>query len=75
MRVLGVTRARIASTSAVSAVSGATTGVPPDGEDGDPVDQKSVLGEDRLVAGRKVGLRDQRQQLVGAVAADDAVRD
>ena len=39
--------------------------------DVDLVDQEAVLGEDRLVAGRKVGLGEQAEELVGAVGADD----
>jgi len=41
------------------------------GLDVDPVDQETVRGEDRLVAGRQIGLGKQADELVRAVRADD----
>ena len=70
----GVTRARIASTSAVRSFSGATTGAPPAARMA-IVDQEAVLGEDALVARADIGVGEQRQQFVGARAADDPGRD
>ena len=39
----------------------------------DLVDHEAVFGEDRLVAGRQIGLRQQAEDLVGAVGADDVL--
>ncbi len=64
----------MASTSARSSRSFTVTGVPPAASDVDAVDQEAVLGEDRLVAGAEIGLREQAEKLVGAVAADDVGR-
>ena len=55
MRVAGVTRARIASTSAVRSFSGATTGVRAPRQNDDAVHEKAVARVDRLVAGAEVG--------------------
>ena len=74
MRVAGVTRAGMASTLAVSSVSGAATGVAPARQDGDLVNEKAMRGVDRLVARAEIGAGQQVQQLVGAGAADDAGR-
>ena len=64
-----VTAARMASTSARSSVSFTVTGVAAGRLDLDPVDQEAVLGENRFVAGPQIGLRQQPQNLVGAVAS------
>ena len=74
MRVLGVTAASIASTSTRSLVSGTTTGMALLAQRGDPIDEEGMLAEQHLVAGPQIGVRQHRQQLVGAVAADDAGR-
>ena len=69
-----VTAARIASTSARSSVSLTDDRHRAGRLDVDPVDQEAVLGEDRLVARRQIGLRQQAEDLVGAVRADDVGR-
>ena len=74
IRVRGVTRARSASTSAVSSRSGAATGVAPTDMRADRVHQKAVPAVQHLVAGAGISAQQQRDQLVRAGAADDPRR-
>ena len=43
------------------------------GQHDDAIEEEAVLGEDRLIADAEVGVRQHRQDLVGAGAANDAV--
>jgi hypothetical protein len=73
MRVLSVTAARIASTSAVRPVSGATTGIPPPPGARSRTSAKPYSAIDALVAMADEGVGEQEEKVVGAGAADDAI--